>query len=56
MTIIVIYGLVATELAAVAHGAVPASRMAPTWCLQAGLLTLFAAAYHRPAILFGRRT
>lgn len=54
MTIIVIYGLVATEIFAVARGTLPAVRMAPTWCLQAGLLGLFAAAYHWPKALFGR--
>jgi hypothetical protein len=49
-----IYGLVATEIAAVHTGALPAARMLPTWVLQAGLLGLFVGAYHHPA-LAGRR-
>jgi hypothetical protein len=53
LTIIVIDGLVATEILAVARGSMPVVRMAPTWLLQAALLVLFAAAYHRPRILFG---
>jgi hypothetical protein len=50
LTVFVIYGLVATEIAAVASGAMPAWRMAPTWLLQAGLLGLFATAYHYPTL------
>ena len=50
LTVFVIYGLVATEIAAVASGAMPAWRMAPTWVLQAGLLALFASAYHHPML------
>ncbi len=46
LTVLVIYGLVLTEVAAVASGAMPAWRMIPTWILQAGLLTLFATAFH----------
>lgn len=46
LTVIVIYGLVVTEIVAVASGALAAWRMVPTWCLQAGLLALFATAYH----------
>jgi hypothetical protein len=46
LTVLVIYGLIATEVVAVVSGAVPAWRMIPTWCLQAGLLVLFATAYH----------
>jgi hypothetical protein len=49
LTVLVIYGLVATEIAAVVAGHMPAARMVPTWILQAGLLALFATAYHRPA-------
>lgn len=49
LTLLVVYGLVASEIAAVAAGALAASRMAPTWCLQAALAALFAAAYHWPA-------
>ena len=46
LTVVVIYGLVATEALAVASGAMPAWRMLPTWLLQAGLLLLFATAFH----------
>jgi hypothetical protein len=46
LTVIVIYGLVVAEVVAVVSGALPAWRMVPTWFLQAGLLTLFASAYH----------
>src|SRR5204863_9992913 len=42
----VIYGLVATDVVAVAAGHVPLGRMLPTWTLQAALLGLFAGAYH----------
>ena len=48
LTVLVIWGLVVAEIAAVYSGAISAARMAPTWCLQAGLLTLFAYAYHFP--------
>jgi len=41
---------VATEIAAVQAGALPAARMLPTWVLQAGLLGLFVGAYHYPAL------
>jgi hypothetical protein len=50
LTVLVIYGLVATEIAAVHAGALSAERMLPTWALQAGLLGLFAGAYHYPAL------
>ena len=46
LTVVVIYGLILTEVVAVASGAMPAWRMIPTWFLQAGLLALFATAYH----------
>lgn len=46
LTVFVIYGLVITEVAAVATGVVPLQRMVPTWILQAGLVALFAGAYH----------
>jgi hypothetical protein len=49
LTVFVIYGLVITEIAAVLGGHLPAWRMVPTWILQAGLLALFATAYHRPS-------
>jgi len=50
LTVLIIYGLVATEIAAVHAGALPAARMLPTWTLQAGLLGLFVTAYHYPAL------
>jgi len=50
LTVIVIYGLVATEVAAVHSGAIAIGRMIPTWILQAGLLALFAGAYHYPSM------
>ena len=50
LTVFVIYGLVATEVAAVLSGHVAAWRMVPTWCLQAVLVALFAYAYHYPAL------
>lgn len=46
LTVMVIYGLIATEVAAVFGGHVQLRRMVPTWCLQAVLLGLFAGAYH----------
>jgi len=46
LTVLVIYGLVATEVVAVATGKLPVWRIAPTWVLQAALLTLFAGGYH----------
>jgi hypothetical protein len=49
LTILVIAGLAATELHAVATGAMSAARVAPTWVLQAVLVALFAAGYHDPA-------
>ena len=50
LTVLIIYGLVATEIAAVHAGALSATRMLPTWMLQAALLGLFVAAYHYPAL------
>jgi hypothetical protein len=50
LTVLVIYGLVVTELVAVFSGDLEAWRMVPTWCLQALLLSLFASAYHYPAL------
>jgi hypothetical protein len=46
LTVLVIYGLVATEVVAVATGRLALWRMVPTWILQATLLTLFASGYH----------
>lgn len=45
LTILVICGLVIAEALAVQSGVLAASRMIPTWCLQAVLLALFAVAY-----------
>lgn len=50
LTVLVIYGLLATEIAAVLAGGIAASRMIPTWLLQTGLLALFAAGYHYPLL------
>lgn len=46
LTVLVIFGLVLTEVVAVHSSALEAWRMVPTWCLQAFLLILFAGAYH----------
>jgi hypothetical protein len=48
LTVLVIYGLVSTEVAAVLAGHMATWRMIPTWILQAALLGLFAGAYHYP--------
>ena len=48
LTVFVIYGLVTTEVVAVLAGHMAASRMVPTWCLQAGLVALFTGGYHYP--------
>ncbi len=56
LTVFVIYGLVLTEIAAVLSGAIAAWRMIPTWFLQAGLLGLFATAYHYPSLRRRSRT
>lgn len=50
LTVLIIYGLVATEIAAVHAGALSATRMLPTWTLQAVLLGLFVTAYHYPVL------
>ncbi len=49
LTNAVILGLIAAEVNAVYVGAIAPERMAPTWVLQAVLLSLFAAAYHYPS-------
>jgi hypothetical protein len=46
LTVLVIYGLIISEVLAVQSGALAAWRMIPTWCLQAVLLLLFAGAFH----------
>jgi uncharacterized membrane protein len=48
LTVVVIYGLAATEVAAVVSRHIDAWRMVPTWIIQAGLLGLLASAYHYP--------
>ncbi|MBI4733389.1 MAG: hypothetical protein HY779_00945 [Rubrobacteridae bacterium] len=46
LTVLVIYGLVLTEIIAVFSGYLEVWRMLPTWALQAMLLCLFASGYH----------
>lgn len=46
LTVLVIYGLVATEVASMIVGDAERWRMVPTLILQTGLLWLFASAYH----------
>ena len=46
LTVLVIYGLVFTEIMAVLTGHIAVWRMLPTWFLQAILLGLFAGGYH----------
>ena len=46
LTVLVIYGLVFTEIVAVLTGHIAVWRMLPTWFLQAILLGLFAGGYH----------
>lgn len=46
LTVLVIWGLVATEIAVVASGHMPVWRMIPIWCLQAILLVIFASGFH----------
>jgi peptidoglycan/LPS O-acetylase OafA/YrhL len=50
LTVLVIYGLVLTEIVSVGSGHLEAWRMIPTWCLQGVLLVLFASAYHWPTL------
>jgi hypothetical protein len=46
LTILVIYGLVITEVAALASGHIALEKIAPTLCLQAVLVALFASGAH----------
>jgi hypothetical protein len=46
LTVLVIWGLVITEIAAVLTGHIAAGRLLPTWFLQAILLVLFAGGFH----------
>lgn len=50
LTMLVIAGLVATEIVAVLFGTLPAARMIPTWILQAMLLGFFAYSYFYPSL------
>ena len=50
LTMLVIAGLVATEILTVLFGTLPASRMMPTWIFQAILLGLFPYAYFYPSL------
>lgn len=50
LTMLVIAGLVATEIVAVLFGALPAARMMPTWTLQTILLVFFAYSYFYPSL------
>jgi hypothetical protein len=51
LTVLVIYGLIATEVIAVRAGHLEAWRMIPTWSLQVCLLALFAGGYHYPSLV-----
>ena len=46
LTVLVICGLMVTEVVAVVSGQLAAWRMAPTWCLQMVLSGLFAGGFH----------
>lgn len=46
LTVLVVVGLVVTEVVAVRAGALDARRLVPTWCLQGVLLILLGGAYH----------
>jgi hypothetical protein len=50
LTVLVIYGLIVTEIVAVRAGHLEAWRMMPTWLLQVSLLALFAGGYHYPSL------
>jgi peptidoglycan/LPS O-acetylase OafA/YrhL len=50
LTIVVVVGLVVTEVVAVHSNVLEARRLVPTWCLQAFLLALLGGAYR-----YGRR-
>jgi len=52
LTVLVIYGLVFTEIVAVLTGHIAVWRMLPTWFLQAILLGLFAGGYHYSQLKF----
>lgn len=46
LTVLVIYGLVITEVVAVASGHIAIEMIAPTLCLQVGLVAIFASGAH----------
>jgi hypothetical protein len=46
LTVLVVWGLVLTEIVAVISGNLAAWRMLPTWILQTILLCLFAGGFH----------
>jgi hypothetical protein len=46
LTVVVIYGLVLTEILAVLKGHIAVSRILPTWFLQIILLGLFSGGFH----------
>lgn len=50
LTVLVICGLVLTEVMVVLSGSLEGWRMIPTWSLQAALIGLFATAFHYPAL------
>lgn len=50
LTVLVIWGLVITEVVSVVLGHMAAWRMVPTWCLQAILVGLFAGGYHHETL------
>ena len=45
LTILIIIGLIATEIFAVANGSIDINKMIPTWILQIVLLGLFSFSY-----------
>jgi len=45
LTILVIIGLIATEIFAIANGSININKMIPTWILQIVLLGLFSFSY-----------
>jgi len=50
LTILVICGLVLTEIVGVLSGSLGWLRMLPTWCVQVVLLGLFAGAFHHRTV------
>jgi hypothetical protein len=50
LTIFVILGLVLTEILGLFAGNLSPGRVVPVLCLQAGLLTIFAAGCHDPTV------